>query len=49
MKKKRDYRSELPLADMHTDGIRFDPKIKKAMRNQFAKQSFERNTAQNAQ
>lgn len=36
MKKRIDYRSQLPLADMHTDGIRFDPKILQALKKQKA-------------
>ena len=36
MKEKKDYRSELPLADMHVDGIRFDPIVLQALKNQTA-------------
>ena len=36
MKKKKDYRSQLPLADMHVNGVRFDPEILQAHKNQKA-------------
>ncbi len=34
MKEETFYMVNRPLADMHTDGVRFDPKIKEALRNQ---------------
>ena len=36
MKEKKDYRSELPLADMNVDGIPFDPLGFQALKNQTA-------------
>jgi hypothetical protein len=38
MKKRKDFRSQLPLADMHADGVRFDPKILQALKKQQAGQ-----------
>ncbi|WP_445384717.1 hypothetical protein ACT6NV_12180 [Robiginitalea sp. IMCC44478] len=38
MKKKIDHRSQLPLADMHADGVRFDPNILMALKKQQAGQ-----------
>lgn len=32
----KDYRKELPMADMHVNGIRFDPKILQALKNERA-------------
>lgn len=40
MKEKTFYMVNRPLADMHTDGIRFDPKIKEALKNQRANQEL---------
>ena len=36
MKKGIDLRSQLPLADMHVDGVRFDPILLKALRQEQA-------------
>lgn len=36
MKKRIDLRSQLPLADMHVDGVRFDPNILQALQNEKA-------------
>lgn len=36
MKKGIDLRSQLPLADMHVDGVRFDTNILKALQQQQA-------------
>ncbi len=36
MKKKKDLRSQLPMADMHTNGVRFDPEVLEALRRQRA-------------
>ncbi|NAY91511.1 hypothetical protein GTQ34_06245 [Muricauda sp. JGD-17] len=33
MKKKTFYTIDRPLADMHIDGVRFDPNIKQALIN----------------
>lgn len=46
MKKKKDLRSQLPMADMHTNGVRFDPAVIEALRNQRAGTSNE-SSAQN--
>lgn len=32
----KDYRKELPMADMHVDGVRFDPRILQALKNERA-------------
>lgn len=36
MKKKKDVRSELPLADMHGDGVHFDPNTLAAKKSEKA-------------
>ncbi|MBT8279972.1 MAG: hypothetical protein KJO16_00210 [Muriicola sp.] len=40
MKKRKDYRSELPLADMHTDGVRFNSTVLQAQQNQSVAQEM---------
>ena len=42
MKKGIDLRSQLPLADMHVDGVRFDPNILKALQQEQAGNSSDR-------
>lgn len=49
MKKKPIYIVNRPLADMHIDGVRFDPKIKEALINQRLKNNLENQTLPNAQ
>lgn len=34
MKKEIPYMTNRPLADMHLDGVRFNPRIKEALKNQ---------------
>lgn len=48
MKKKPFFMVDRPLADMHMDGVRFDPKIKQALINQRVNNSLENQTAPNA-
>lgn len=33
-REKEIYITHRPLADMHADGVRFDPKIKEALKNE---------------
>ncbi len=40
MKEKTFYMVNRPLADMHMDGVRFDPKIKEALKSQRANQEL---------
>jgi hypothetical protein len=40
MKEKTFFMVNRPLADMHMDGVRFDPKIKEALKNQRADQEI---------
>jgi len=36
IKENKDFRKELPMADMHIDGVRFDPLILQALKNERA-------------
>lgn len=48
MKKEPFFMTHRPLADMHADGVRFDPKIKQALLNQRADSAIETRTNSNA-
>ena len=49
MKKKKDVRSELPLADMHGDGVHFDPKALAAKQNEKAQSNKNPTTKNNTE
>ncbi len=47
MKKGIDFRSQLPLADMHVDGVRFDVSVLKALQQQQAGKTSVTGTSSN--